>query len=82
MANMLAAGGSLWPGAAAPASGCPGGRLRAGNGLVCIPAGASDSINIFCLIQKLRGGTNSGTGFCAQRPELGARTVKCHLGRL
>jgi len=24
---MLAAGGSLWPGAAAPASGCPGGRM-------------------------------------------------------
>ena len=62
--------------------GWPNGRLRAGNGLVCIPAGASDSINIFCLIQKLRGGTNSGTGFCAQRPELGARTVKCHLGRV
>jgi len=26
-ANMLAAGGSLWPGAAAAASGCPGGRM-------------------------------------------------------
>lgn len=37
-ANMLAAGGSLWPGASAEASGCPGGRMadrEPETGLVC-----------------------------------------------
>jgi len=51
MANMLAAGGSLWPGAAAAASGCPGGRMadqKPETGWFVLPAGASDSTTIFC----------------------------------
>jgi len=50
-ANMLAAGGSLWPGAAAAASGCPGGRMadqKPETGWFVLPAGASDSTTIFC----------------------------------
>jgi len=50
-ANMLAAGGSLWPGAAAAASGCPGGRMadqEPETGWFVLPAGASDSTTIFC----------------------------------